>query len=77
MLPVSVRSGPELQVETGGACIPNPQKPNKLGEDSFFITKDSKSFGAGELWARLQRHMAKLPAIGPSLVGSMRMVTHC
>ncbi len=45
MLLFFARSGPELQVETGGACIPNPQKPNKLGEDSFFIAKDSKSFG--------------------------------
>jgi hypothetical protein len=42
----AARSGPELQVDTGGACIPNPQKANKLGEDSLFITKDGKSFGA-------------------------------
>jgi hypothetical protein len=48
MHPLSARSGPDLRVETGGACIPNPQKPNKLGEDSFFITKDSKSFGEAE-----------------------------
>ena len=49
MHPLSARSGPDLRVETGGACIPNPQKPNKLGEDSFFITKDSKSFGEAQL----------------------------
>lgn len=64
-------------METGGACIPNPQKPNKLGEDSFFITKDSKSFGAGRLWAGLQGRMACVPAIRSFDVGRRRTVTHC
>lgn len=46
--PLPEESGPELRVETGGACIPNPQKANKLGEDAFFITKDGKSFGVAD-----------------------------